>query len=135
MARRQATKRGRIEPVILHEDRRGRVCEPLDPERLPIQRHVHVVVTEPSCVQGHHDHTRGTAVITVPGLARVRIRDARGIWDTIIAEGAAIRCMMPPGVAPAMQTLGRRSTRLVAFRDRADDPAALDVVREVLIEV
>jgi dTDP-4-dehydrorhamnose 3,5-epimerase-like enzyme len=32
------------------------VFEPLDPERIPDQRNIQVVVTEPGCVRGHHYH-------------------------------------------------------------------------------
>jgi quercetin dioxygenase-like cupin family protein len=126
---------GRIEPVILHEDHRGRMCEPLDPERLPTQRTVHIVVTEPGCVRSHHSHPRGTEVLTGQGPALVRLRDEQGVQDTIIPEGAVTRFIMPPGVAPAIQNLGAQPTLLIAFCARADDPAAPDVVGEILIEV
>ena len=56
----------------------GSVFEPLEPECLPSQRNIHVVVTEPGCVRGNHYHTRGTEVITVQGPALVRIRDGQG---------------------------------------------------------
>ena len=66
----------RVEPVVLHQDSRS-VFEPLEPECLPSQRNIHVVVTEPGCVRGNHYHTRGTEVITVQGPALVRIRDGQ----------------------------------------------------------
>jgi dTDP-4-dehydrorhamnose 3,5-epimerase-like enzyme len=134
MARSESTMRVRIEPVVLHQDSRGSVFEPLDPEHLPAQRNMHVVLTEPGCVRGNHYHTRGTEVLTVQGPALVRIRDAQGVQDTLIPEGGVTRFVIPPGVAHAIQNLGTRPTLLVAFRDRADDPADPDVVREVLIE-
>jgi dTDP-4-dehydrorhamnose 3,5-epimerase-like enzyme len=124
----------RIEPVVLHTDRRGSVFEPLDPERLPGQRNVHLVITEPGGVRGNHYHTHGTEVVTVQGPALVRIRDARGVWDTFVSEGMVTRFIIPPGVAHAIQNLGMQPTLLVAFRDRAHDPTAPDVAREVLIE-
>ena len=65
----------RVEPVVLHQDSRGSVFEPLEPESLPSQRNIHVVVTEPGCVRGNHYHTRAREVITVQGAALVRIRD------------------------------------------------------------
>jgi dTDP-4-dehydrorhamnose 3,5-epimerase-like enzyme len=123
-----------IEPLVCHRDNRGSVFEPLDPERLPSQRNVHVVVTEPGRVRGNHYHTRATEVLTVQGPALVRVRDEQGVQDTLIPEGAVTRFTIPPGMAHAIQNLGTRPTLLVAFRDRADDPAAPDVVREVLLE-
>jgi dTDP-4-dehydrorhamnose 3,5-epimerase-like enzyme len=126
--------RVKVEQVILHQDSRGSVFEPLDPESLHGQQHVHVVVTEPGCVRGNHYHTRATEVVTVQGPALVRIRDEQGVQDTLVPEGAVTRFIIPLGVAHAIQNLGNRATLLVAFRDRADDPADPDVVREVLIE-
>jgi dTDP-4-dehydrorhamnose 3,5-epimerase-like enzyme len=126
--------RVRIEPVVLHQDSRGSVFEPLDLEGLHGQRHVHVVITEPGCVRGNHYHTRGTEVLTVQGPALVRIRDEQGVQTTLVLEGAITRFIIPPGVAHAIQNQGSRPMLLVAFRDRADDPADPDVVREILIE-
>ena len=134
MAKDQSTGHVRIESVVVHQDRRGSVFEPLDPECLPGQRHVHVVVTEPGAVRGNHYHIRGTEVVTVQGPALVRLRDAQGGWDTLVAEGAVTRFIIPPGVAHAIQNLGTEPTVLIAFRECAHDPAAPDVVREVLIE-
>jgi dTDP-4-dehydrorhamnose 3,5-epimerase-like enzyme len=134
MAKRQPTTRVRIEPVVLHQNSRGSVFEPLDPEHLSGQRNVHVVVTEPGCVRGNHYHTRGTEVVTAQGPALVRLRDGQGMQDTLIPEGAVTRFIIPPGVAHAIQNLGTRPTLLVAFRDCAHDPANPDVVPEILIE-
>jgi dTDP-4-dehydrorhamnose 3,5-epimerase-like enzyme len=134
MAKGQSTTRVRIEPVVLHQDSRGSVFEPVDPEHLPGQRHVHVVVTEPGCVRGNHYHTRGTEVVTVQGPALVRLRDGSRVRDTFIPEGAVSRFIIPPGVAHAIQNLGTRPTLLVAFRDCAHDPTNPDVVAECLIE-
>jgi hypothetical protein len=44
----------RVKPVVVHQDRCVSVFEPLDPEHLPSQRKMHVVVTEPGCVRGNH---------------------------------------------------------------------------------
>jgi dTDP-4-dehydrorhamnose 3,5-epimerase-like enzyme len=134
MAKDESTRCVTVEVVGLHQDHRGCVFEPLDPERLPGQRHVHVVVTGPRGVRGNHYHARSTEVLTVQGLALVRLRDARGVWDTCVAAGAVTRVTIPPGVAHAIQNLGTRPTVLTAFRDCAHDPADLDVIREVLIE-
>jgi dTDP-4-dehydrorhamnose 3,5-epimerase-like enzyme len=124
----------RVEPVVLHQDSRGSVFEPLEPECLPSQRNMHVVVTEPGCVRGNHYHTRGTEVITVQGPALVRIRDGQGIQDTLIPEGVVTRFTIPPGIAHAVQNLGTRPMLLVASSDLAYDPSAPDVVCEILIE-
>ena len=134
MAREQSTRRVRIESVVLHQDSRGSVFEPLDAERLPGRRNVHVVVTEPGCVRGNHYHIRGTEVVTVQGPALVRLREGPEVQDTLIPEGAVSRFIIPPGVAHAIQNLGTRPTLLVAFRDRAHDPTNPDVVAEGLIE-
>ena len=48
--------RVRVAPVELQQDGRGSVFEPRDPEGLPRQRHVHVVVAELGCVRGNHYH-------------------------------------------------------------------------------
>jgi dTDP-4-dehydrorhamnose 3,5-epimerase-like enzyme len=133
MARDRSTMRVGAEQVVLHRDSRGSVFEPLDAERLPGQRNVHIVITEPGCVRGNHYHTRGTEVVTVQGPALVRIRDGQGVQDALVPEGAVTRFIIPPGVAHAIQNLGTRPTLLVAFRDLADDPTNPDVVRQVLI--
>ena len=124
----------RVERVVLHQDSRGSVFEPLDSERLPSQRNLHVVVTEPGCVRGNHYHTRSTEVVTVQGPALVRIRDGQGVHDTLIPEGVVTRFTIPPGIAHAVQNLGTRPMLLVASSDLAYDPSAPDVVREILIE-
>ena len=63
MGRGLSTMSVKIEPVVCYQDHRGNVFEPLDPDHLPRQRHVHVVVTEPGCVRGNHVHTRATEVL------------------------------------------------------------------------
>ena len=124
----------RIEPVVLHQDSRGSIFEPLESACLPSQRNMHVVVTEPGCVRGNHYHLRGTEVVTIQGPALVRIRDGQGVQDTLIPEGVVTRFTIPPGIAHAVQNLGTRPMLLVASSDLAYDPSALDVVLAVLIE-
>jgi UDP-2-acetamido-2,6-beta-L-arabino-hexul-4-ose reductase len=135
MERGSSTMGVRIEPIVCHRDHRGGVFEPLDAEHLPRQRHVHVVVTEPGGVRGNHSHTRATEVLIVQGPALVRVRDAQGVQDTLVPEGGVTRFTIPPGVGHAVHNHGTRPMLLVAFRDRTDDPADPDVVREILIEV
>jgi dTDP-4-dehydrorhamnose 3,5-epimerase-like enzyme len=79
MAKGQSMTRVRIEPVVFHQNSRGSVFEPLDPQHLAGQRNVHVVVTKPGCVRGNHYHTRGTEVVTVQGPALVRLRDGERV--------------------------------------------------------
>jgi UDP-2-acetamido-2,6-beta-L-arabino-hexul-4-ose reductase len=134
VARNESKMRVRIEPVVVHRDTRGSVFEPLDAELLPGQRNVHIVVTEPGVVRGNHYHTRGMEVLTVQGSALVRLRDEQGVWDTLVAEGAVTRFIIPPGVAHAVQNLGTQPTLLVAFRDRAYSQTDPDVVRDILID-
>ena len=124
----------RVEPVVLHQDSRGSVFEPLESARLPSQRNLHVVITEPGCVRGNHYHTRGTEVVTVQGPARVRIRDGQRVQDIEIPEGVVTRFTIPPGIAHAIQNLGTRPMLLVASSDVIYDPQAPDVVRDILID-
>jgi dTDP-4-dehydrorhamnose 3,5-epimerase-like enzyme len=124
----------RVEPVVLHQDSRGSVFEPLESARLPGQRNLHVVITEPGCVRGNHYHTRGTEVVTVQGPARVRIRDGQRVQDIEIPEGVVTRFTIPPGIAHAIQNLGTRPMLLVASSDVIYDPQAPDVVRDILID-
>jgi dTDP-4-dehydrorhamnose 3,5-epimerase-like enzyme len=70
----------------------------------------------------------------VQGPALVRLRDERGVWDTLVAAGAVTRVTIPPGVAHAIQNVGTRPTVLVAYRDCTYDPADPDVRCEILIE-
>lgn len=128
-----STKSVIIEQVVLYRDDRGSVFEPLDAEHIAGQRNIHVVVTEPGCVRGNHYHLRGTEVLTVQGPALVRLRDGQVVRDSVIPDGTVTRFIIPPGVAHAIQNTGSRPNLLVAFRDLAHDPAAPDVVREVLI--
>jgi quercetin dioxygenase-like cupin family protein len=108
--------------------------EPLDPEHIPSQRSIHIVVTASGCVCGKHYHTRGTEAITVRRPALGRIRGNQGVQDHLIPEGVVTRSTIPPGVAHAVQNLGTQPMLLVSCRDLAHEPRGADVVREVLIE-
>ncbi|HEX6937888.1 MAG TPA: cupin domain-containing protein [Longimicrobiales bacterium] len=123
-----------IERLTASRDARGSVVEPLASDALRRQRNVHVVLTEPGCVRGNHYHERGTEVLTVWGPALVRLREARGIRDVAVEAGVVLRFVIPPGVAHAVKNTGDGPNLLVAFNDVAHDPAAPDVVRDVLIE-
>ncbi len=123
-----------VERLANHRDPRGSVTEPLRPEEFSAQRNAHVVLTEPGCIRGNHYHVRGTEILTVYGPALVRIREAGEDRDTTVPEGEAYRFTLPPGVPHAILNTGRAPILMVAFNTEPHDPAAPDVVREVLIE-
>jgi dTDP-4-dehydrorhamnose 3,5-epimerase-like enzyme len=125
----------RVERLPLRADHRGAVTEPLRPDELPAQRNVHVVLTAPGQVRGNHRHRRGTEVLTVYGPALVRTREPGGdVLDHPVADGEAVRFTIPPGVAHAVRNTGDHPMLIVAFNTEPHDPAAPDVVAEVLIE-
>jgi len=64
--------RVRITKIKVHQDARGAVFEPLEPELLNGWRNVHAVLTEPGAVRGNHRHLRGTEMSSVGGAALVR---------------------------------------------------------------
>lgn len=51
-----------------------------------------------------------------------------------VADGAAVRFTIPPGVPHAVLNTGSAPGLVVSFDSEAHDPAAPDVVREPLIE-
>src|SRR5437763_1614929 len=104
-----------IEPVAIVSDRRGQVLEPLGPDVLPIQRNVHLVLTEPGCVRGNHAHERGTEVTVAFGPALFRYRDGPDVRDLHIPEGQACRITIPPGIAHAFRNTGAGLQVLIGF--------------------
>jgi UDP-2-acetamido-2,6-beta-L-arabino-hexul-4-ose reductase len=122
------------EPLPLHKDTRGSVFEPLMPERLPEQRNVHVVLTEPGCIRGNHYHRRGTEILTVFGPALVRTREAEGLIDTTVPDGEAYRFTIPPRVSHAIQNTGNFIMVLIAFNTEVHAPEYPDVELDILIE-
>jgi UDP-2-acetamido-2,6-beta-L-arabino-hexul-4-ose reductase len=122
-----------VEPLPAFRDPRGSVCEPLAPEALPCQRNVHLVLSVPGAIRGNHLHRHGTEVMVVHGPALVRYREGSRVVDHTVAEGDIVRFVFPPGVAHAVQNTGRVPQLIVSFNTAAHDPAAPDVVREVLI--
>jgi dTDP-4-dehydrorhamnose 3,5-epimerase-like enzyme len=123
-----------IEPVTYPTDARGLVLEPIGPDDLPHQRNVHLVLTEPGCVRGNHFHRRGTEITVAIGPALVRYREGDAVREFSIPEGRAYRFTISPGVAHAFQNTGNTPMLLVGFNTEVHDPAAPDVVRDVLIE-
>ncbi len=126
--------RVRIEPITLHSDARGSVHEPLAPDEFASQRNCHVVLTEPGHVRGNHHHLRGTEILTVTGPALVRTREDGHDTDTEIPPGAIYRFTIPPGIAHALRNTGSAPSLAVSFNTVAHDPAAPDVVRDVVLE-
>jgi UDP-2-acetamido-2,6-beta-L-arabino-hexul-4-ose reductase len=124
-----------IEPVRSVTDARGLVVEPLDAGVLPVQRNVHLVLTEPGAVRGNHYHQRGREITLVLGPALFRYRDGTSLRDRQIPEGQACRITIPPGIAHAFQNTGTKPMVLIGFNTEPHDPARPDVVRDVLIDV
>lgn len=127
------TKTATVEPVHYHADPRGLVLEPIGAEHIRHQRNAHLVLTEPGAVRGNHYHEHGTELAVVLGPALVRVREAGTVRDVEIPEGRAYRFTFPPGVSHAFQATGESPMVLVAFNTEPHDPAAPDVVRDVLI--
>lgn len=123
-----------VEPLNAARDARGSVVEPLAPDEIAAQRNVHVVWTEPGRVRGNHYHARGTEVMIVWGPALVRLREACAVRDVEVPDDAVYRFVIPPGVSHAVLNTGARPQLVVAFNSVAHDPAAPDVVPDVLID-
>lgn len=128
------SRRVEVEVLRVARDSRGWVAEPLAPRDFPEQRNVHLVVSAPGTIRGNHLHPRGSEVLTVAGPALVRTRAAGETTDTEVPAGAVYRFRIPPGVAHAVKNLGDAPSVLVGFNSVAHDPAAPDVVREVILE-
>lgn len=127
------TTRVAIDPLPLRADARGVVVEPVDPDRLPAQRNVHLVLTPPGKVRGNHYHVRGTEMVMVLGPALVRLREDGQVRDVPVPDGAAWRFTLPPGVSHAFQGTGEAMMILVGFNTEAHDRGAPDVVPDELI--
>jgi dTDP-4-dehydrorhamnose 3,5-epimerase-like enzyme len=122
-----------VEEIKFPTDPRGFVFEPLDAQRLPVQRNVHVAVSEPNAIRGNHFHQHSIEVAVVIGPALVRLREDGEIRDVPVPEGRAYQFTFPPGVSHAFQGRGTKPMLLVAFSSTVFDPAAPDVVRDILI--
>ncbi|MEN6483309.1 MAG: hypothetical protein ABFD98_00375 [Syntrophobacteraceae bacterium] len=122
-----------IEDLKYFTDGRGSVVEPLEPERIVLQRNVHVVLTEPGCVRGNHYHERGVETLVVYGPALVRTRETPGeALETQVPGGAVFRFHIPPGVSHAVMNTGTGANLLLAFNTVPHDPAAPDTFMDVL---
>jgi UDP-2-acetamido-2,6-beta-L-arabino-hexul-4-ose reductase len=128
------SQRVTIEPVVGVADARGLVVEPFGPDILPLQRNVHLVLTEPGHVRGNHYHVRGKEITLALGPALFRYRDGPEVRDVVIPAGQSYRITIPPGIAHAIQNTGTGPSILLGFNTEPHDPARPDVVRDVLIE-
>ena len=125
-----------LEPVKLNSDARGAVFEPLNAAELRVQGNTHVVLSEPGAIRGNHYHRVGTEITVVVGPALVRYRDVTGngaVQEVAVAAGTAQRFSFTAGVAHAFSNPGPGVMVLASFNTEVHDPAAPDVVREVLI--
>jgi oxalate decarboxylase/phosphoglucose isomerase-like protein (cupin superfamily) len=122
-----------IERLAPRDDYRGSVLEPLGPDALPTQRNVHVVLTVPGGVRGNHYHERGTEVMTVYGPALLRLRDGTEHEDVRAATGEVLRVTIPPGIGHAVRNTGDGPMVIVSFSTEPHDPAAPDIVRDMLL--
>jgi dTDP-4-dehydrorhamnose 3,5-epimerase-like enzyme len=123
----------KIESVAFIQDARGWVVEPVGEDVIRLQRNVHVVFTEPGQVRGNHYHQRTTEVMLVMGPSLVRLREDGVLRDVMVAEGAALRFTIPPGIAHAIQNTASRPNVLTSFNDLPHNRANPDTVRDVLI--
>ena len=122
-----------VEEIPFPRDARGFVFEPLDASRLPGQQNVHVAITEPQAIRGNHYHQHSTEIAVVMGPALVRIREHGEVRDIPVPDGRAFRFTFVPGVSHAFQNTGTKPMLLVAFNTAVFNPAAPDVIRDVLI--
>ena len=128
-----ALNRATFQRMSVHGDERGFVFEPATPGELAAQRNVHVVRSAPGAVRGNHFHRLGTEILTVIGPAHVRVREDGVTRDVEAAPGEVLRCVFPPLVAHAISNPGPGDQILVAFNTWPHDPAAPDVVRDVIL--
>ena len=120
--------------LTVHADDRGVVFEPLEADRVPLQRNAHVVVSNPGVVRGNHYHRQGTEIIAVMGPALVRIRENGKLRNIEVPAEKVYRFTFPPQVPHAIRNTGNRANILVAFNSCEHDRKNPDTVPEILIE-
>jgi dTDP-4-dehydrorhamnose 3,5-epimerase-like enzyme len=120
--------------IEVHADARGIVFEPLDPPAIAGQQNVHFVQSAPGTVRGNHYHPRGTEVMSVGGPALVRIGRGEDACDLAVPDGAVYRITIPPMTPHAIKIGGTRPGFLIAFNSEPHNPAAPDVVREMILD-
>lgn len=73
-----------MEEIDTQGDEWGFVFEPLEPDALPRQRNVHVVITRPGYIRGNHYYRGGMEVIVV----KCKNWYAYGIWRGLETFGS-----------------------------------------------
>ncbi len=122
-----------IEKIAIKKDERGVVFEPLSGEEISSKKNVHVVITEPDYVGGNHFHQKGSEILTVRGLAQIRIRNKKGIEDIDVSDQDVIKITIPPGISHAIKNTGDQANLLVAFNILEHDPDNPEVIEDNLI--
>jgi dTDP-4-dehydrorhamnose 3,5-epimerase-like enzyme len=122
-----------ITKLVVHQDERGLLFEPLEPSRLAGWKNVHAVITEPGAVRGNHKHLRGTEVTAVVGPALVRYCEDGQTCDALVPDGEAWSFQFPPGVAHAFKNTGERPFLLVSFNTALHEPDGAGVERVELL--
>ena len=122
-----------VEHLDPYQDARGFVVEPLSLTELAGQKNVHVVWTATGAVRGNHRHMRGSerTLVICPGL--IRYKDAGGLQEVFVPEGAFCRFTFPPSVAHAFGAVGPEPLLLVCFNTVSHDPAHPDTMPELLL--
>ncbi|CAB1074390.1 hypothetical protein D1AOALGA4SA_2209 [Olavius algarvensis Delta 1 endosymbiont] len=120
--------------IQVHSDARGVVFEPLEADRIMLQRNAHVVVSHPGVVRGNHYHLQGTEIIAVMGPCLVRIKENGKLRDIEVPAEKVYRFTLPPHVPHAFKNTGDRANILVAFNSGEHDPENPDTVQDILIE-
>jgi len=123
-----------VELLRVAADARGLLVEPLDPADFPAQRNGHLVVSRPGTVRGNHVHRIGTETVVVVGPALVRLDEDGARRDVVVAEGEAVRVLIPPGVAHAFRGDGPGPMVVVSFNTNPHDPASPDTYPAPLLE-
>jgi dTDP-4-dehydrorhamnose 3,5-epimerase-like enzyme len=123
----------RVERLIVHEDGRGWVVEPLEPEAFGGQKNAHLALSLPGVVRGNHLHREGTEVLTVRGPALVRTRSSAVSTDVEVPEGSVFRFTIPPGVSHAVRNTGAEPSVLVSFNTRRHEPDDPDVFPDPIL--
>jgi dTDP-4-dehydrorhamnose 3,5-epimerase-like enzyme len=122
-----------ITKLVVHQDARGLLFEPLDAPQLAGWKNVHAVITEPGAVRGNHQHLRGTEVTAVVGPALVRYCEEGQTCDAAVPAGEVWSFQFPPGIAHAFKNTGERPFLLVSFNTALHDPTGADVERVELL--